>query len=49
MKQPRILNLFKAQENSNPVKSYLDRLCKIPVIKEEKVFSFKNKTPLKYI
>ena len=38
MKQPKMLRLFKDEENS-----------KFPAIKEEKVFSFKNKTGPKYI
>ena len=49
MKQQRKLNLFKDQENSKRDKAYLDKFNKIPVIKEEKLFSTKNKTRPKYI
>ena len=49
MKQPRILSLYKDKEDSKGQKSYLDKLKKIPVIKEEKVFSFKNKSRPKYM
>lgn len=49
MKPQRKLNLFKDQENSKRGKPYLDKKNKIPVIQEEKVFSFKNKTNPKYI
>ena len=49
MKPQRKLNLFKDQENSKRGKPYLDKKNKIPVIQEEKVFSFKNKPNPKYI
>ena len=50
MKQPRMLHLFKDQENSKRDKSYyINKMKKIPVIKEEKVFTFKNKSRQKYI
>ena len=49
MKQLKILRLFKDQENSKRDKVYNSKLKKIPELKEEKVFSFKNKTRPKYI
>ena len=49
MKQPRILRLFKDSENSKHDQPYLNNSNKFPAIKEEKLFSFKNKSRSKYI
>jgi len=49
MKQPRVLRLFNEQENSKKDKVYIDKFKKFPVIKEERVFTFKNKTRPKYL
>ena len=49
MKQPRILSLYRDQENSKKDRPNLDNLNKISVIKEEKLYKTKNKTRPKYI
>ena len=49
MKQPRILRLFKDSENSKYDQPYLNNFNNFPAIKEEKLFSFKNKSRSKYI
>ena len=49
MKHPRVLRLFNEQENSKRDKLNIDKFKKFPVIKEEKIFSTKNKTRPKYI
>ncbi len=49
MKQSRVLRLFNDQENSKKDKLNFPNLKKFPIIKEEKVFSFKKKNRPKYI
>ena len=49
MKQSRVLRLFNEQENSKRDKLSIDKFKNFPIIKEEKIFSSKNKTRPKYI
>ena len=49
MKQSRVLRLFNEQENSKRDKLNIDKFKNFPIIKEEKIFSSKNKTRPKYI
>ena len=49
MKQSRVLRLFNEQENSKGDKLNIDKFKNFPIIKEEKIFSSKNKTRPKYI
>ena len=49
MKQTRVLRLFNEQENSKRDKLSIDKFKNFPIIKEEKIFSSKNKTRPKYI
>ena len=49
MKQTRVLRLFNEQENSKRDKLNINKFKNFPIIKEEKIFSSKNKTRPKYI
>ena len=49
MKQSRVLRLFNEQENSKRDKLNINKFKNFPMIKEEKIFSSKNKTRPKYI
>ena len=49
MKQSRVLRLFNEQENSKRDKLNINKFKNFPIIKEEKIFSSKNKTRPKYI
>ena len=49
MKQSRVLRLFNDQENSKRDKLNINKFKNFPIIKEEKIFSSKNKTRPKYI
>ena len=49
MKQSRVLRLFNEQENSKRDKLHINKFKNFPIIKEEKIFSSKNKTRPKYI
>ena len=49
MKQSRVLRLFNEQENSKRDKLSINKFKNFPIIKEEKIFSSKNKTRPKYI
>ena len=49
MKQSRVLRLFNEQENSKRDKININKFKNFPIIKEEKIFSSKNKTRPKYI
>ena len=49
MKQPRILSLYRDQENSKKDRTYLNNLNKISKKRKEKIYKKKNKTITKYI